>query len=182
MDCAARRANANFQQVGPHALHRHILCCWTFCLSKAVGLHAVPSSPCSSFGTKAVDPKPIMKALPTLFSHTQAGVRDKAKETSVELCAYLGAGVVAGVLLDKMPAAMRKDVDSAVENLPAGKKQPSRFTRREAAERATRQAEAQPMDVDGGEEEGGSPGGEAVEEEPVSVEREERLGTAGLCR
>lgn len=86
---------------------------------------------CSSFGAKAVDPKPIMKALPTLFGHTQvrlgqpgggaaaccrqphvlqalarphdvqhvhfpcprssqAGVRDKAKEVSVELCAYLG--------------------------------------------------------------------------------------------
>lgn len=45
---------------------------------------------CSSFGAKAVDPKPIMKALPSLFGHTQAGVRDKAKETSVELAAYLG--------------------------------------------------------------------------------------------
>lgn len=44
----------------------------------------------SSFGAKAVDPKPIMKALPALFGHTQAGVRDKAKEVSVELCAYLG--------------------------------------------------------------------------------------------
>lgn len=49
-----------------------------------------PLALCSSFGAKAVDPKPIMKALPSLFAHTQAGVRDKAKETSVELAAYLG--------------------------------------------------------------------------------------------
>ena len=55
---------------------------------------------CSSFGTKAVDPKPIMKALPALFGHTQAGVRDKAKEVSVELCAYLGqVGVTLELLL-----------------------------------------------------------------------------------
>lgn len=48
------------------------------------------ASACSLFGAKAVDPKPIMKALPSLFGHTQAGVRDKVKETSVELAAYLG--------------------------------------------------------------------------------------------
>lgn len=120
----------------------------------------------SSFGAKAVDPKPIMKALPSLFGHTQAGVRDKAKETSVELAAYLGQGVVSGVLLDKMPAAMRKDVDAAIAELPAGKKQPSRWTRREAAERAARNAEAAPMEVDD-EGEGSAPGGAevAVEEE-----------------
>ncbi|PRW20522.1 microtubule associated isoform A [Chlorella sorokiniana] len=121
----------------------------------------------SSFGAKAVDPKPIMKALPSLFGHTQAGVRDKAKEVSVELCAYLGQGVVAGVLLDKMPAAMRKDVDAAIGELPPGKKQPSRWTRREAAERATCDAEAQPMDVDGGEAgEGTGAAAATVEEEP----------------
>ncbi|KAL4424717.1 hypothetical protein ABPG77_000060 [Micractinium sp. CCAP 211/92] len=119
----------------------------------------------SSFGAKAVDPKPIMKALPSLFAHTQAGVRDKAKETSVELAAYLGQGVVAGVLLDKMPAAMRKDVDAAITELPAGKKQPSRWTRREAAERAARDAEAQPMDVDGAGEGGAAAAAEAPAEE-----------------
>ena len=122
----------------------------------------------SSFGAKAVDAKAIMKALPALFGHTQAGVRDKAKETAVELCAYLGQGMVAGVLLDKMPAAMRKDVDAAIAELPPGKKQPVRFTRKEAAERAAREAELAPMDVDGGGEVGGGEGGEAAaEEEPV---------------
>lgn len=120
----------------------------------------------SSFGAKTLDPKPIMKALPTLFSHTQAGVRDKAKEVSVELCAYLGQGVVAGVLLDKMPAAMRKDVDAAIGELPPGRKQPSRWTRREAAERATRVGDAQPMDVDGGEGGEGVDAPAAAEEEP----------------
>lgn len=121
----------------------------------------------SLFG-RAVDPKPLMKALPALFSHTQAGVRDKVKEISVQLCAYLGQGVVAGVLLDKMPAAMRKDVDAAIADLPAGKKQPSRFTRKEAVERAAREADAEPMEVDG---EGGE-GGEVA----AAVEEEEQEG------
>lgn len=85
-------------------------------------------------------------------------------------------GVVAGVLLDKMPAAMRKDVDAAIGELPPGKKQPSRWTRREAAERAAREGEAQPMDVDGSEggEAAGAPAA-AAEEEPV------RAAVARLC-
>lgn len=74
-------------------------------------------------------------------------------------------GVVAGVLLDKMPAAMRKDVDTAIAELPTGKKQPSRWTRREAAERAARSAEAQPMEVDGDGEGDAAAGAEAVPEE-----------------
>ncbi|KAL4854812.1 hypothetical protein ACK3TF_004509 [Chlorella vulgaris] len=120
----------------------------------------------SAFGAKALDAKAIMKALPALFAHTQAGVRDRVKEVSVELAAYLGQSVVAGVLLDKMPAAMRKDVDAAVAELPPSKKQPSRFTRREAAERAA-QGDSEAMDVDGGEgADGGGP--TAVEEEPES--------------
>jgi hypothetical protein len=99
-------------------------------------------------------------------------VRDKAKETAVELCAYLGVGVVGGVLLDKMPAAMRKDVDAAIAELPPGKKQPARYTRREAAERAAREAEAGPMDVDGGE---GCCEGAAAGEQPADEEEQVRL-------
>ncbi len=87
---------------------------------------------------------------------------------------------MAGVLLDKMPAAMRKDVDAAIAELPAGKKQPSRWTRREAAERAARDAEAQPMDVDGAGEGGAAAAAEApAEEEQVS---EHNWGQAGPGR
>jgi hypothetical protein len=106
-----------------------------------------------------VDPKPIIKALPPLFGHTQAGVRDRAKELSVELAAYLGQAVVAGVLLDKMPAAMRKDVDAAIAELPAARKRPSRFTRREAAARV---GQPEPMEVDDGEAAAGASGGAAA--------------------
>lgn len=82
---------------------------------------------------------------------------------------------MAGVLLDKMPAAMRKDVDAAIGELPPGKKQPSRWTRREAAERAAREGETQPMDVDGGE------GGEAAGLPAAAEEEQVRAGVARLC-
>lgn len=85
------------------------------------------------------------------------------------LAAYLGQGVVAGVLLDKMPAAMRKDVDAAIAELPPGKRQPSRFTRREAAERAAREPEAEALEVDGGEGAAGGGGDAAADEEPVRL-------------
>ena len=100
----------------------------------------------------------------------------------------LWQGVVAGVLLDKMPAAMRKDVDAAIGELPPGRKQPSRWTRREAAERATRVGDAQPMDVDGGEGGEGVDAPAAAEEEPVrevlplaaAVDVHHLCGSAGL--
>ena len=146
-------------------------------------MRPAPCAACSAFGAKVVDAKPVIKALPPLFAHTQAGVRDKAKEVSVELCAYLGQGVVAGTLLDKMPAAMRKDVDAAIAELPAGgKKQPSRWTRSEAAARAAAAAEAaargdDPMEVDGAE--GSGPAAAAVDaDEPVSAAWERSIS---LC-
>ena len=89
----------------------------------------------------------------------------------MELCAYLGVGVAGSVLLDTMPAAMRKDVDAAIAVLPPGKKQPARYTRREAAERAAREAEAAPTDVDGGE---GSGEGAAAGEQPAVGEEQVR--------
>ena len=38
----------------------------------------------------------------------------------VELAAYLGPAVVSGALLEKMPAAMKKDVEALLEALPPG--------------------------------------------------------------
>ena len=81
-----------------------------------------PTRPCPrrAFGTKVVDAKSVVKALPPAFGHSNAGVRDAAKGVCVALAAYLGAGVVEGTLLDKMPAAMRKDVEGLIAELPPG--------------------------------------------------------------
>jgi len=107
------------------------------------------------FGSKVVDPKPLFKALPSAFAHSNAGVRDKAKELTVELAAGMGPAVVQSTLLEKMSDTMRKDVDSSIAALPAKRKQPERLTRREAAARAAAHSDGVGT-VDDGTEDGNS--------------------------
>lgn len=110
----------------------------------------------SLFGTATViDPKPLFKSLPAVFGNSNAGVRDKAKELTIELSSWVGPAVVQSVLIDKMNDAMKKDVATSVAELPPGKKKPLRFTRKEAAARAAAEGNdadeddaAVPMDVD----------------------------------
>ena len=55
---------------------------------------------------------------------------------------WLGASTAEAMLLSKMSEVMRKDVDKALAEAPAGKPQPSRFTRKEAAAREAAQVGA----------------------------------------
>ena len=48
----------------------------------------------------------------------------------VELCCWLGVEAVKALLGDKMSDAMRKDFERILEDSSAGRKAPSRFTRR----------------------------------------------------
>ncbi len=48
----------------------------------------------------------------------------------------MGAATVQATLVDKMPDAMRKDVEKSIQEAPAGRRQPERFTRKEQARRA----------------------------------------------
>ena len=48
----------------------------------------------------------------------------------VELCCWLGVEAVKALLGDKMSDAMRKDFERVLEDSSAGRKAPSRFTRR----------------------------------------------------
>ncbi len=57
---------------------------------------------------------------------------------------WLGAAAAEAMLLGKMSDMMRKDVDKALSEAPAGKPQPSRFTRREAAAREAAQVRRRP--------------------------------------
>lgn len=57
----------------------------------------------------------------------------------VELGAYMGADVIKATLCDKMPDAMRKDVEKLLEAQTGQPlKKPERFTRTEQAARAAR--------------------------------------------
>lgn len=121
----------------------------------------------AEFGTtKVIDPKPLFKSLPAVFGHSNAGVRDKSKELTIELSSWVGPAVVQSVLIDKMNDTMKKDVATSLASIPSGKKKPLRFTRKEAAARAAA-AEgndgdddgAIPMDVDDNTTINGSGGG-----------------------
>lgn len=48
-------------------------------------------------------------------------------------------------LLDKMPDSMRKDVEKLLEDIPAARKRPERFTRKEQAKQAVLGAPAGPV-------------------------------------
>ena len=48
-------------------------------------------------------------------------------------------------LLDKMPDSMRKDVEKLLEDIPAARKQPERFTRKEQAKQAVSGVPAGPV-------------------------------------
>ena len=61
----------------------------------------------------------------------------------VAACQWLGSEAVQGTLLDKMPDAMRKDVEKAVAAAPDRPK-PPRCTRKEAVKRAAKAAAAAP--------------------------------------
>jgi hypothetical protein len=116
----------------------------------------------SEFGApKVIDPKPLLKSLPAVFGHSNAGVRDKSKELTIELASWLGPAVVQSVLVDKMNDTMKKDVASSLTSFPpgGGKKKPVRYTRKEAAVRAAAEANGEdggdgdldgavPMDLD----------------------------------
>ncbi len=124
----------------------------------------------SEFGApKVIDPKPLFKSLPAVFGHSNAGVRDKAKEITVELSLWLGSAVVQTVLVDKMNDTMKKDVATTLASLPPGKKKPLRYTRKEALARAAAQENdedddgAVPMDVDDENQGNGASGGDGDE-------------------
>ena len=124
----------------------------------------------SEFGASTtIDPKPLFKSLPAVFGHSNAGVRDKAKELTIELASWVGPAVVQSVLVEKMNDTMKKDVATSLASLPPGKKKPLRYTRKEAAARAAAVDNGQegddddegavPMDVDEGNAQGGDGGG-----------------------
>lgn len=60
----------------------------------------------SSFGTKVVPPKRIMKMLPDLFDHPDQNVRACSKGLTIELCRWIGKDAVKNLLFDKMRDTM----------------------------------------------------------------------------
>ena len=90
----------------------------------------------AAFGAAVVPAKAIMPALAKLFDARDVKVRDKAKETVVELARWVGAPPIRQLLLEKMRDAQKAEVESWLADLPPGRPTPARLTRAEQARAA----------------------------------------------
>ena len=108
----------------------------------------------SLFGTKVVPAKPIVQAVPTLYTAKDAKVRDGVKSLIAALIGYMGKGPLEAVLLSKMSDAMRKDLESLLDNMEP--MQPLRMLRKDMNLPAPMELEEEgpssPMSCAGGEE------------------------------
>ncbi|KAG1675584.1 hypothetical protein FOA52_014172 [Chlamydomonas sp. UWO 241] len=125
----------------------------------------------AAFGTRPLDAKVILKALPQLFDSKDGKAREKVKDILVELSRWVGADALRATVYPKMRDAMKDDVDKAIEalaSLNVGRPQATRLTRTDAAAAAAaadqdcgpnHDAGGDGMDVDGGPGGGGAAGG-----------------------
>ncbi|XP_058224607.1 protein MOR1-like isoform X2 [Rhododendron vialii] len=82
------------------------------------------------FGVKIVPPKRILKLLPELFDHRDQNVRASSRGLTLELCRWIGKETVKSVLFEKMPNAMKKELEAELVSV-SGIARPSRKTRSE---------------------------------------------------
>lgn len=98
---------------------------------EAVGSFELRSKGGSS--ERALDPRPIMQALPKVFTHSNAAVRGKVKDIVVEMGVHLGVGVVQGTLIDALPDVMKKEVAESLSSATKDRRFKKRYLRREQA-------------------------------------------------
>ncbi|ORY06720.1 ARM repeat-containing protein [Basidiobolus meristosporus CBS 931.73] len=82
-----------------------------------------------SFGCKSVNPKPILKALPKAFAHTDKNVRAEGTQLAVELYKWLGDAL--HPCLAELKPVQIKELNEAFEQLPKEKPTPARLLRSE---------------------------------------------------
>ncbi|KAK9721017.1 hypothetical protein K7432_003762 [Basidiobolus ranarum] len=85
-----------------------------------------------SFGIKHINPKPILKALPKAFTHTDKNVRAESTQLAVELYRWLGPAL--NTYLAELKPVQIKELNEAFEQLPSEKPSPERLLRSEQNE------------------------------------------------
>ena len=99
---------------------------------KIVALAAVTTTRVvEAFGTSVVKYKAILKALPGLFAHADAKVRDAGKDLAVELYSWAGGSVEAS--LKALKPVQLKELKEHWESVEVGSRQPSRLTAKATA-------------------------------------------------
>eukprot|EP00889_Picochlorum_renovo_P005431 jgi/Picre1/32461/NNA_007807.t1 len=119
-------------------------------LLEAVGSFEMRSKGGSS--ERALDPRPIMQALPKVFTHSNAAVRGKVKDIVVEMGVHLGVGVVQGTLIDALPDVMKKEVVESLSSAAKERRFEKRYLRREQV-REDEDEDVEMMDVEEEEQE-----------------------------
>ncbi|KAG9290927.1 hypothetical protein G9A89_011077 [Geosiphon pyriformis] len=107
------------------------------------------------YGAKTVTCKPILKALPKVFNHTDKNVRSEGTNLVIELYKWLGQGL--NPILQELKPIQVKELNEAFEKLPPEKPTQTRLLRSQVAA-----AEAH-AEAGGGVEE------EAEEEKDINV-------------
>lgn len=95
----------------------------------AAGAATVAREVLQSFGVPVVDVKPLMskKALPVLFDHSHADVREAGKALAVELFRWVGPAVKP--CLKGLKPVQLKELDALWDEVTPGSSAPTRFPR-----------------------------------------------------
>ncbi|RKP25023.1 hypothetical protein SYNPS1DRAFT_29228, partial [Syncephalis pseudoplumigaleata] len=110
-----------------------------------------------AFGARTFNVKPLIKALPKMFAHTDKTVRAEASQMTVELYRWLGEVLVSQ--LQELKPVQLKELNEQFEKLPKERPVQSRLLRSQAAatEAAADEPGAAAAAADG---EGGAAGGD----------------------
>ncbi|EWC44075.1 hypothetical protein DRE_07210 [Drechslerella stenobrocha 248] len=80
------------------------------------------------FGTKTVDPKPVLKQLPKLFAHGDKNVRAEAVNLTVEFYRWLKDGIKP-IFFNELKPVQQKELDEAFEKVKGDSPKQSRLLR-----------------------------------------------------
>ncbi|KAK6332720.1 Microtubule-associated protein, microtubule dynamics during spindle orientation [Orbilia brochopaga] len=84
------------------------------------------------FGTKTVDPKPVLKQLPKLFAHGDKNVRAEAANLTIELYKWLKDGIKP-IFFNELKPVQQKELDEAFEKVKGDTPKQSRLLRSQQA-------------------------------------------------
>lgn len=103
----------------------------------------------AAFGARTVDPKPVLKILPTLFAHADKNVRAEATKLAIELYRWLKDAMKPMFFNDLKPV-QQKELDEAFEKVKDESPKQGRLLRSQQAVGGG-DGEEEEEEVDGGE-------------------------------
>lgn len=109
-----------------------------------------------AYGAKTVDPKPVLKSLPKLFTHADKNVRAESTKLTIELYKWL-KDAMRPMFFNDLKPAQQKELEEAFEKVKDVQPSAERLLRSQQAARAAAEA-------------AGNPAEEEAEDEPEEVD------------